>query len=332
MIDSEVSNTFTTIRSSKFDSDRFRLSFLTSREREKLERLALAKLEHASLREHEKLLNFEDIILRIENLIQYLHSYVRFFIENINDDFSLAIELSSKKSTKFSFNIDILKVFCDIFMNETQNKKWKKKLMYKIRADVSCYLIMLDKKFRQKKIKISSYHLTDKFESRIAVFNVWFIQDFTNERLRDKHMRKIVKRHQRWKTRAIFIYIKNCELYVLERKDWEFHIVLKVWQKSYILWSRIINFFDRLINLISISYNLYEEKNNFTKWVEQKNISCLNVTIYADKFESEIFFDFEDAEKSFTSNTSFSAKNMFDDEQFVNSSQDAFQDNANNNF
>jgi hypothetical protein len=75
--------------------------------------------------------------------------------------------------------------------------------------------------------------------------------------------------------------------------------------------------------------------------VKQENIFRLSITIYADEFESEIFFDFEDekktatsdasslnssAEEAFTSNALFSAKNMFDDEQFVNFSQDASQD------
>ncbi len=87
MIDSEILITLITFRLSKRKLNCFRLLFLTSRQREKLERLTLAKLEYAFFEKHEKILNFENTILLIKNLIQYLHSYVRFFIENINDDF-----------------------------------------------------------------------------------------------------------------------------------------------------------------------------------------------------------------------------------------------------
>jgi hypothetical protein len=114
---------------------------------------------------------------------------------------------------KSTFNLKILKVFCEVFTNFTQNKRWRdKNLVYKIRADNSCFLTMLDKKSRNKKIRISQYHLINALKSRIAAFNVWFIDDFITSKMRNQHMKKTIKRHKRWKIKVTINYIKECEL------------------------------------------------------------------------------------------------------------------------
>jgi hypothetical protein len=139
-----------------------------------LERLALAKLGQAPAGGHGKIVDFEGTTLRTGNLIKYLHPHVRFFIGNINDDFPLNIEPPPKKPEKPTSNAEILKVFCGISLDGTQNKRWKKKPLYKIRAGVPCYLTMLDKKKKKETqhTKVPPYHLTDKFGSRIAAASV----------------------------------------------------------------------------------------------------------------------------------------------------------------
>ncbi len=123
MIDSETSIISIISRSFESESERLRLSSLILRKREKLKKLALIKLEHASIEDHDKLVKFQEEALRIENLIKYLHSHVRFYIEDINDNFSLNIEVFFKKSIKLVFNANILKMFCEISVDETKNKR-----------------------------------------------------------------------------------------------------------------------------------------------------------------------------------------------------------------
>ncbi len=123
MIDSKTSIISIISRSLESESERLRLSFLILRKREKLKKLVLIKLEHASIEDHDKLVKFQEEVLRIENLIKYLHSHVRFYIEDINDNFSLNIEAFLKKSIKFVFNANILKMFYEISVDETKNKR-----------------------------------------------------------------------------------------------------------------------------------------------------------------------------------------------------------------
>jgi hypothetical protein len=123
MKDSSASTTSIIIRLFESRSDRLKLSSLISDDGEKLKRLTLIKLEQTSAEEQRKIVNFEETILRTNNLIKYLHSHVRFFINNINDNFLLNIKSSSKKSEQSISNAKILKVFCDISLDETQNKR-----------------------------------------------------------------------------------------------------------------------------------------------------------------------------------------------------------------
>jgi hypothetical protein len=236
---------------------------------QKLKRLTLIKLEQTSAEKHEKIVNFEETILRTNNLIKYLHSHVRFFIDNINDNFSFNVESSFKKSKKFTSNAKILKLFCDISFDVTQNKKWRKKSLYKIKADVFCYFTMLNKKKKKdaQHTKISFYHLTDKFDSRIIVANVWFIQNFITQQTKDKHMKNIDKRHRKWKFRTLFRYIKECEIYILERRNEKFNAMLEIWNKSEIQWLIHIAFFNDLIILTNES--LFDD--DYVNLVKKKN-------------------------------------------------------------
>ncbi len=273
-------------------------------------------------------MNYHEIFIRTNCLIKYLHSHVRFYIsDDISDQFSFVIDASSKKSTKFILNSDILKIFCDTFMNSTKNKKWKeKKSLYRVRAKNSCFLIMLNKKSRdskRQKKNISSYHLIDFFESRIVNSQVWFVEDFSIVKQKDYKTKKIAKKHQRWKIRALVDYTRQCELYVLKRRDWKFQIILQVWDKSSILWLISIISFNELLKLTST--NADEDNANYSKMIEEKNKSRLITTIYNDEFEK----------KTFSNNTKSDENDNSDevnnDEKSINNSYISNNDDNNEN-
>ncbi len=123
MIDSEISIIFITSRSSKRELKRLRLSFLIFREREKLKRLILTKFEQALNDEQNRRLNYQETFLRTNNFIKHLHSHVRFFIDDVENKTSLNIDSLFLKSQRLISNITIIRQFCDIFKNNTENKK-----------------------------------------------------------------------------------------------------------------------------------------------------------------------------------------------------------------
>jgi hypothetical protein len=129
MIDSSVSFISITTRSAESRSRRLRLSFLISREREKLKRLVLVKLEHASIENHDKLVKYQEEVLRIENLIKYLHSHVRFYIENINDNFFLMLKRFSKNQSSSSSTRIFSRCFAK-FRSMKQRTKDEKRSRY----------------------------------------------------------------------------------------------------------------------------------------------------------------------------------------------------------
>jgi hypothetical protein len=161
-----------TSRLTESSFDRLRLTSLTSNEREKLENLVMTRLSQISIKERDKIVKFERTSLLTRNCIKHLHSHLQFFIEEIDSRFSLSIEASSFKSHKSTTNSDLLKKFCDIFKDNTKNKRWKEaNKIYKIKANNSCFLMLLNKKSREES-KISEYHLIDSFDSRIATTKV----------------------------------------------------------------------------------------------------------------------------------------------------------------
>jgi hypothetical protein len=166
-----------TFRSSESRFDRLRLSSLISRDREKLKRLMMIKMSQAFKKEQERIIIYQDDRLRTDNMIKYLHSHVKFYIDDdVNAKYSLNIDSSSRKSMKSTTNADIFRLFCEMIKNETENKRWKRtKRVYKVRAKNACYLTLLDKKSRKK--NTLDYHLTDKYESRIAASKIWFTRD-----------------------------------------------------------------------------------------------------------------------------------------------------------
>jgi hypothetical protein len=83
----------------------------------------MGKLSQVSKYERERVLDYQKERLLTENLVKHLHSHARFFIENVNVDSFLNIDLLSTKPKKLFIESDILKVFCEIFDSDTKNQK-----------------------------------------------------------------------------------------------------------------------------------------------------------------------------------------------------------------
>jgi hypothetical protein len=282
-----------TFRSSESRFDKLRLSSLTSRDREKLKRLMMIKMNQALKKKQERIIIYQDDRLRTNNMIKYLHSHVRFYIDDVSTKYSLNIHSSLRKSMKSTTNANILKLFCEITKNETKNKRWKKtKQVYKVRAKNACYLILLDIKSRKK--NTLDYHLTNKYESRIALFKMWFIHEMIIAVQRNKEMRKIHKKHEDWKTNVMKTYFREFELYVLEKKDWKLNAILKIWEKLEIFWSTTISSFENLVKLAST--NSDSENENYINMIEEENKSRIAANIYSNENEAEMSFDQNEAE------------------------------------
>ncbi len=236
--------------------------------------------------DQERIVTYQNNRLLTDSMIKYLHSHVRFYIENVSTKYSLNIDLSSKRSIRSTTNSNILRLLCEIAKNETKNKRWKNtKRIYKIRADNACYLTLLDKKFRKK--NTFDYHLTDKYESRIAEFKVWFTHEMIIAAQKDKKMRTIHRKHDKWKTNVMRTYFRECEVYVLERRNWEFNAMLQTWEKSRIFWSITISSFDTLVKLASTKTNFDNE--NYIIMIKKENRSRIATNTYSNENESEIF-------------------------------------------
>jgi hypothetical protein len=172
MTNSSMFVTSITSRFTKSRSERLRLSSLISRDREKLKRLIMIKMNQTSKKKQEKIIIYQDDRLKTDNMIKYLHLHVRFYIDDdVSAKYSLNIDFSFRKSMRLTTNADIFKLFREIIKNETKNKRWKEtKRMYKIRAKNACYLTLFDKKSRKK--NILDYYLTDKYKSWITISKI----------------------------------------------------------------------------------------------------------------------------------------------------------------
>jgi hypothetical protein len=121
-----TTSTPTTTRPPEPGSGRLRLSSLTAKEREKLENLAMAKLGQAPKGGRGKTVGFQRTRLLTGNFIIHLHPHVGFFIGDVDSNSPMDIAAPPKKPTKPTTNPDILKIFCGISKDDTENTKWLK--------------------------------------------------------------------------------------------------------------------------------------------------------------------------------------------------------------
>ncbi len=91
--------------------------------------------------------------------------------------------------------------------------------------------------------------------------------------------------------KALAKYDRECELYVLARKDWEFQAVIQAWEKPGISWPIEIQSFNYLLDLASSEQKSSPE---FSTLVEKEDRSCLGTETYIDKIEDEISSESEE--------------------------------------
>ncbi len=220
----------------------------------------MTRLSQFSIKERSKIVKFEKTSLLTRNCIKHLHSHLS----------------------------NLLKKFCDIFKDNTKNKRWKEtNKIYKIKADNSCFLMLLDKMSRQES-KISEYHLINSFDPRIATTNVWFIDELIRIEQRNKKLKKLAKKHIAWKKKTLAKYSKECEQYIHERRDWEMSVVIQTWNKSEIFWSIQISSFSHLLNLVESKHAIQKE---YTKLIKNEDISRTTINVYEDEIEEKVSSD-----------------------------------------
>jgi hypothetical protein len=216
----------------------------------------------------------------VEIIIKHLHSCARFLLNNLNH--ILQFTKSFIKSTKFTTNKQLTRIFCDIVLNSTENKIWKKS-EHKILIEKSAYLLFLDKRTPQNYdfitvdsnfIQELNYHYTNAFDSRIDRHLIWFIKKlFTSETRYNKAM-KCARKHLKWKIETHKQYRDKCRKYVNKRVTWEYLVIAKALNISNIQWST--NFFKdkvlRYVDLTKIFFfenrkQMIKEENEWrTKW------------------------------------------------------------------
>jgi hypothetical protein len=157
----------------------------------------------------------------------------------------------------------------------------------------------------------------------MAIVNVWFTQEMITATQKNKKMRKIRKKHDEWKTKPTTKYFRECEIYVFERKDWEFEAVLQTWKKSEIVWSILIASFNDLIKLAITNSNADNE--NYIEIIEKKNKSRIIMNIYSDEKKFVIFANsfkaLNSSENFIIDSTSTNTQAIFDDENDFNTKE-----------
>jgi hypothetical protein len=208
----------------KSSSFRKKLTFknLSAKFKKKLKNQALKKLR--SLREENDMnVKINKRTYHVKMIIKHLHSCARFVLNNLSH--ILKFTKSFIKSTKSTTNKQFILIFCDIVLDSTKNKIWKKD-EHKILTEKSAYLLLLDKRTSQNYdfitvdsnlIQELNYHYTNAFDSRIDRHLIWFIKELCISETRYNKAVKCAKKHLEWKIEAHKKYRDECRKYVNKR-------------------------------------------------------------------------------------------------------------------
>ncbi len=166
------------------------------------------------------------------------------------------------KPGKPATNRELIQTFCGIVKDTVENKVWKEEI-YKIIAEKSAYLLLLNKRTRDEFDFITanrnaillnfSYHYTDSFDSIINENFIWFIQELITSDLRLQKTQECVKKHYLWKIQKHLFYQSKCTQYIRDRVEWEYNLVRKTLEMkiSRITWSTNYSK-EKVLRLISI--------------------------------------------------------------------------------
>jgi hypothetical protein len=155
-----------------------------------------------SIEEKEKI-KIENEISRIfDYFIKYLDVNTHFFISK-NTIFFFIICESSIRSIKFTNNVQMMKKFCELIKDSAINKKWIKFKKFRITAEQSMFLLILNKKIKNVdyttlNLSIMTtfiFHFVIIHESRIAQKKEWFIRSMFTTQDKMNATKTIAKEH-----------------------------------------------------------------------------------------------------------------------------------------
>ncbi len=218
-----------------------------------------------SIEEKEKII-IENEISRISDyFIKYLDVNTHFFISKNTTTF-LNIDESSVWSVKSTSNVQMMKKFCDLVRDSAINKRWIKSKKFRITAEQSIFLLVLDRKIKNvdyttlnlsTKMTIFVFHFVIIHESRIAQNKVWFTRSMFTAQDRANATKKIAKEHLQWKIQVHTQYKKQCRRYVKQRILWKIQLMKKAFEILNIIWSSDMSNESRLnlLKNVKISTN-----------------------------------------------------------------------------
>ena len=153
-----------------------------------------------------------------------------------------------------------------------RKKKTKKQFM----IEKFCYLRINDRKFKIDYIKskrifdttISHNQITNEWRIIVNENHVWFIQNMTTLKKRNRATLKTTKKHKFWKISIHKKYKKKCVIYYRSKIQWKFDILLQICEFNYdwMIWS-----FDLSIEIIVImTKSTFRSNNDYRKIMKQK--------------------------------------------------------------
>lgn len=172
------------------------------------------------IEDQDTMIFYKDSVIHASLTIKYLHFFTRFRIEKAITELFL-IE-SSKTSKILIINLDIIRVFCEFARKFTKNKMWRN--FYKMIAEKSCYLLIVDSSIEEnfdfvmtnsnELILMSAHQITNVYEFRIFLRNVWFISSLFIIIARNQLTHERVKAHWTWRINAHRKYFRTYATYV----------------------------------------------------------------------------------------------------------------------
>jgi hypothetical protein len=179
-------------------------------------------LQYQLFIKEKKKIKIENEISRISDyFIKYLNVNTHFFISKNTITF-FNIDESSIRSIKSTSNVQMMKRFCELIKDFAINKKWIKFKKFRITAEQSMFLLVLNKKIKNidyttLNLSIMTtfvFHFVIIHESRITQNKIWFTRSMFTTQDKVNATKMIAKEHLQWKIQVHTQYKKQCRRYV----------------------------------------------------------------------------------------------------------------------
>ncbi len=187
----------------------------------------------------------------IDWIIKYLNSITKFDISNVKISLTF-ITSSLTKSIKSSFNIEIIKIYCDINKNNfaTHIKKEKEVILTK----KSCFLRLNDRTFVKKK---HLYIFMSVYEILIKEEFIWFISFMFTFHDKQVTVLNIMTKHTTWKIEVYNRYVTKFKKYFHAWTFWKYSLFEHIITHHYdnVFWFTNMLIFDMLFIVMSYFLN-----------------------------------------------------------------------------